>query len=94
MKYLLDTKILLRWTQIGDSDHAVAVEAVYKLKAKGEEMFIASQNIIEFWNVATRPLDKNGLGMSISEADKSVIAIEKMFPILAESAQTYTTWRR
>lgn len=57
-------------------------------------MFIASQNIIEFWNVATRHLDKNGLGMSISEADKSVIAIEKMFPILAESAQTYTTWRR
>jgi hypothetical protein len=50
-------------------------ESVAVLLGKGETLHFTLQNISEFWNVATRPLEINGLGFSIdltlSEIEKS-----------------------
>ncbi|CCQ54645.1 hypothetical protein CWATWH0003_3744 [Crocosphaera watsonii WH 0003] len=34
------------------------------------------QNLIEFWNVCTRPLDKNGLGYSLTETQAEIKKIK------------------
>jgi hypothetical protein len=35
------------------------------------------QNIAELWNVMTRPLGRNGLGLTVIEAETEVRAIER-----------------
>ena len=66
MNYLADTNILLRLVQLHNPHHTEAENAVDKLLKRSDTLFITLQNIFEFWNVCTRPLDKNGLGFSIA----------------------------
>ena len=54
MSYLLDTSILGRLANSVDPDFAVASDAVVDLHRQREIVHITPQNLIEFWNVATR----------------------------------------
>ena len=56
MGVLVDTNVLLRSAQ---PTHlcSQATHAVSKLLRQKESVFFCSQNIAEFWNVATRPVD-------------------------------------
>ncbi len=65
MAYLLDTGILLRLVNAQDRLHSTVRLAVELIGAKNEEVFTTSQNIAEFWNVATRPIADNGLGLLV-----------------------------
>lgn len=60
--FLLDTNVLLRMSDGHAPNHLLAGEAVSTLLARRNEVYITAQNLIEFWAVATRPLDVNGLG--------------------------------
>jgi len=55
---------------------------------------VASQNCVEFWNVATRPAAKNGFGLAPAEADRLLRLIERIFPLLFEAPKIYSEWRR
>ncbi|CAN1210907.1 hypothetical protein TUMEXPCC7403_11955 [Tumidithrix helvetica PCC 7403] len=63
MIYLLDTNILLRFVDRSHTLYASIRSAIRKLRLDGHELKITSQNCIEFWNVATRPIGKNGFGL-------------------------------
>jgi hypothetical protein len=67
MLALADTNVLLRSFQRAHPMHPAALRAIKFLKRRGE-LFIAPQNIVELWVVATRPVDQNGLGISASAA--------------------------
>ena len=67
MRVLVDTNILLRSAQPTHPLCAQATQAVSKLIRQKDAVFFCSQNIAEFWNVATRPADLNGLGLSHEE---------------------------
>ncbi len=56
MSYLVDTNVLLRWPRPSDPLHVVARGAVDVLLGTGERLYVASQNLIEFRCVATRPV--------------------------------------
>ena len=77
---LVDTNVLLRRTQPSHPSHAVAVESMARLLASGEPVHYTLQNIAEFWNVATRPAERNGLGFSaaasLAEVEKIEAALE------------------
>ncbi|HXM33725.1 MAG TPA: hypothetical protein VN920_00925, partial [Pyrinomonadaceae bacterium] len=62
MSFLLDTNIILRLVEPAHSMHAAALDASSALLAADEAVHIVPQNIAEFWNVCTRPLNQNGLG--------------------------------
>lgn len=68
MRVLLDTSILVRLSRAGDSNYARAASAIPKLIGDGYEICIVPQVFYEFWSVATRPANANGLGLSIDEA--------------------------
>lgn len=70
MSYLVDTNILLRSADPSHPIFSIAINAMDVLLSQGENMYITPQNLIEFWNVATRPQEKNGLGYSISETQQ------------------------
>jgi hypothetical protein len=65
---LVDTNVLLRRTQPGHPQYAVAVESVTRLLAGGEPVHYTLQNVAEFWNVLTRPVASNGMDVSTATA--------------------------
>lgn len=94
MAGLADTNVILRWAQPQDPLYAVAVDSVAALRSREITIHIAPQNVYEFWNVATRPADKNGFRLSPSQADKEVRRIEAFFPLLEDTPAVYAEWRR
>ncbi len=64
-RVLTDTNIWLRVVDPGADHHASAVEAVAHLLTEGHEVCLCPQNLIEFWAVATRPVDANGIGWTV-----------------------------
>jgi predicted nucleic acid-binding protein len=52
------------------------------------------QNMAEYWNVSTRPVARNGFGMSIEECLVSALEIENSFLRLTDNDAVYSEWRR
>lgn len=93
MSLLIDTNVLLRSVQPSHPMHPVALHAMEKLLAGTEPLYIAIQNVAEFWNAATRPLVHNGLGMTVEQAAEEMKRLEGFFQILSESAASYAAWK-
>lgn len=94
MGYLLDTNVLLRTIVTNDPQYQITQEAIAILRRSGEQLFIAPQNLIELWNVATRPSNKNGLGLSPNEIQGEVAKIKQLFILLPDADRTFGEWER
>ena|SRR6266851_8521292 len=91
---LVDTNILLRATRRADPQHQVASTGLARLANQGTLLYYAPQNIAELWNTMTRPAARNGLGLSVVEADREVRAIENGMILLPDNEAVYREWRR
>jgi predicted nucleic acid-binding protein len=60
MTYLADTNILLRLVERDSLLCKRASAAIRTLIEAGETICICPQNLVEFWNGATRPRSANG----------------------------------
>jgi predicted nucleic acid-binding protein len=65
-----------------------------RLSDRDVELCYASQNLGEFWNVSTRPLDRNGFGLSITETDRRFEAVVENMTLLREVDAVFPTWLR
>jgi predicted nucleic acid-binding protein len=91
--YLADTNIILRFVNRHDPLHTTIRGAVRTLRSDGHQVCIVPQNCVEFWNVATRPVTRNGYGLSIADTSTALRLIERLFPILPEQPAVYAEWR-
>ncbi len=64
---LLDSNILLRISKGDDPSHPVIAKAIRELIRQGITLCYNSQTLTDFWNVSTRPIDKNGFGLSVAD---------------------------
>lgn len=92
MPALVDTSVLVPLANAADPRHLTAVQSVDRLHRKGEILNIAPQNLIEFWNVATRPAAVNGIGLPPIQAKSHVDAFAKTFFLLDESPAIFPAW--
>jgi predicted nucleic acid-binding protein len=92
--WLLDTNILLRMSKSDDPRHAMIRGALQELVAQGARLCFTSQVLGEFWNASTRPLDRNGFGLSTSETNRIARVIERDFEFLPDSRDVHDRWRR
>jgi len=83
MSYVMDSNILLRMAQDTHPMHAVATQAATMLIRQGETVHIIPQNLYEFWSVATRKIEDNGLGLSIIEAQTEIAKLKSLFGFVA-----------
>jgi predicted nucleic acid-binding protein len=90
---LLDSNILLRISKNDDPRHAVIVRALKALVGQGVRLCYTSQTLGEFWNGSTRPLDKNGFGLTVAETDRLARVIERDFEFLPDSRAVHDRWR-
>jgi predicted nucleic acid-binding protein len=91
---LVDTNVLLRITRRTDPQHELVETALAKLVGQGTVLYYTHQNIAEMWNVMTRPTGRNGLGLTIIEAEDEVRAIEAGMRLLPDGEAVYKEWRR
>jgi predicted nucleic acid-binding protein len=90
---LLDSNILLRISKSDDPQHAAISHALHALVGQGIRLCYTSQTLAEFWNASTRPLDKNGFGLSVTETDRLARVIERHFEFLPDSREVHDRWR-
>ena len=94
MAHLADSNILLRIEEPEHEMHKATVDTLKRLRENGEHLYILRQNLYEFWNVSTRPKDKNGLGKTVEEADYSIEKLLSLFTLLPEKELIFWEWKR
>ena len=92
MAILLDTSILARLANSSDRLYAVADGALARLRLRAEVLFLTPQNFVEFWNVATRPVAVNGLGLTPAETKIKVDGFAVSFPVLDDTPAIFPAW--
>jgi predicted nucleic acid-binding protein len=55
---------------------------------------IRHRTLLEFWNTCTRPLDRNGYGLSPQEADRRTRFFEDKLRLLPDSLAVHQEWRK
>src|SRR5438093_1052154 len=92
MAYLADTNVIARWALPDDPLHALALAAAVSLHRQGENIYIVPQNLTEYWALATRPAEANGLGLSIAQVRTDIRNMEAAFSLLPEAPDLYLHW--
>ena len=93
MKVLLDTNLLLRLGDRGSPAHGEAVAAIDWLHAHGHQGVLVPQVLYEYWVVATRPLNVNGLGMEPVVVGQVLEKWMAAFPPLLDERGVFVRWR-
>jgi hypothetical protein len=63
-----------------------------RLRSEGAKFIVVPQTIAEFWVVATRPIDVNGLGASPKAADAEVDRLLGFFELVPEPESAFGEW--
>jgi predicted nucleic acid-binding protein len=92
--YLVDTNILIRWVQPRVPDFELARKAIMHLEVSHGIPCYTSQNLGEFWNVLTRPADRNGYRLGLDAVLARTQQIEAKFRLLPDDLAVHETWRR
>ncbi|MEO7970545.1 MAG: PIN domain-containing protein [bacterium] len=94
MNWAVDTNVLLRSTDVGNSAQSLAEGAIEKLRFGGDSLSLFPQNLIEFWAVATRPSANNGRGLSVAQAESQLIHLKSIFTLLDDKPEIFSEWER
>ncbi|TAL50060.1 MAG: nuclease [Methylovulum sp.] len=89
---LLDTNIVLRLLDRAAPEHSLCVGAIENLLRRGDTPCLAPQILIEFWVVATRPVDVNGFSWSEKQVADAIDHLRVLFPLLADTPALFETW--
>ena len=93
MLILCDTNVLLRSAKPDHSHHTIALGALLLLRKRGDEPVIVPQCCYEYYAVATRPADGNGLGMEPPDASNDLTDILDLFRLLRDERAVFECWR-
>jgi predicted nucleic acid-binding protein len=93
-RYLIDTNVLLRGAVDTSARHPAAAGAIAILLARGDELLLAPQVLMEFWSVATRPVAVNGFGWPVDVVRSEIGRLLDQFPLLPETPGVFDEWLR
>jgi predicted nucleic acid-binding protein len=91
---LVETNVLLRQFEPAHAQYRAAVDGTLRLIESGEPVHVAAQNVTEFWAVATRPRQANGLGLDAITAEAAIETIERTFALLPDDPAIHRHWKR
>ena len=90
--YLLDTNVILRASDPASETFSLAAESVFLLLTENHECFLTAQVLIEFWVVATRPIEVNGLGWTAERTRQQIDLLTSELSLLPEKPEIFTYW--
>jgi predicted nucleic acid-binding protein len=88
----LDTNVVLRLVHAAAPEHAACRQAVLSLAGQGCRIVVPTQVLVEFWVVATRPTNVNGLGWSPGAARAKIDQLMTLIQVLPEPPDVFRTW--
>ena len=91
MTCLLDVNVLLRLTQPAHSQHQESVEAL-TIVQRQRPCVLVPQTLYEFWVVASRPVEVNGLGLSVSDVHQKITDFMNIFRLLRDERTIFENW--
>ena len=94
MSILVDTNVVLRSAQVTHPQYEAADRTVQRLIERKETLVIVPQIIYEFWAVATRPLDRNGLGFTSESTEREISKLERLFVVINDDPKILPRWRQ
>jgi predicted nucleic acid-binding protein len=94
MQVLADTNLLLRLVEPDHPQSAAAADATKSIRLAGHQLVIVPQVIYEFWVVATRPANNNGLGLEPADARSLLARMSPTFKLLRDERSIYEVWQR
>src|SRR5947207_10366795 len=94
MPYHTDKDVLLRYMNKSDPANPLARRAVDTLIASGERLHYTQQNRRELWNVCTRPLAANRLGLTVVQAVAWLRQIDTIAGRLLDTPASGPEWDR
>ena len=89
---LLDTNIALRLLDRNAPEHPVCVQAIKNLLCQGSKLCLAPQVLIEFWVVATRPVNVNGFGWTATQVIDAISHLRGLFLLLDDTPAIFEVW--
>jgi predicted nucleic acid-binding protein len=94
MNYLVDTNFLLRLAQNTSPFQQYTRNAYSNLRSQSQVLMIVPQNLVEFWAVATRPVNVNGLGLSIELASQELSQMKQLFRLQLDTPEILMIWEQ
>jgi len=94
MKVLIDTNLLTRLAVTSDPQHAIAIQAILKLDQADCEIWLIPQVLYEYWVVATRPVEVNGLGMSPTAVGDSLRDLIDTYELHRDEGRVFDLWQQ
>jgi predicted nucleic acid-binding protein len=91
-RYLLDTNILLRAANKTSAQHPATIAAMTALTELGHDLAITPQVLVEFWAVASRPLEANGFGWPTADVRNAIDRLLERFPLILEPSTVFPEW--
>jgi predicted nucleic acid-binding protein len=86
-RVMLDTNVLIAATDESRAEHRDALTVVNDWATGRTELCTSGQILREYLTVATRPAEKNGLGLNLPDALGNVHAIRERTTLLAEDGK-------
>lgn len=94
MAVLIDSNVLLRSLHPSHPHYALAENSVATLRLRNETLCIAPQTLIEFWAVASRPREDNGLGLPIVRVATELMSLRRLFRLLPSTPEVLEAWQQ
>jgi hypothetical protein len=85
---------VLRLIDRQDPKHGVCRAAITTLVKRQEIICLAPQVLVEFWVVATRPIENNGFGWSPNQAAYHIGRLYELFQLHPEHPGLFERWLR
>lgn len=92
MRVLVDTSVLVRLREQDNPLRLICEQSIRQLCNQQHEICICPQVLIEFWSVATRPVEMNGLGISPEQAYEDCERFLRMAIFLPEPQGIFEHW--
>jgi len=92
--YLVDSNVLLRWVKPDHSDYPAIISAMDAILQREGVLCYTSQNVAEFWSACTRPVDRNGYGLSPQDTDRRARFFGERLRLLPDSPAVHQEWRK
>ncbi len=90
--YLMDTNVLLRFVNTEAGEHERVDRALDTFLERQDDVVLVPQVLYEFWAVATRPVQNNGLGWSVARTREEFGSLRQRFKLLPDSPALFDTW--
>jgi predicted nucleic acid-binding protein len=94
MRILVDTNVLVRSAHIGHALQTSATAALQHLRDAQHELRTVPRILYEYWVVATRPADRNGLGFAVGQVDAQIRDLQLLFPPLRDERGIFDLWQK